>query len=554
MYQSEITELNNTWVEKELANMVKADFPQLTGMTLSYREWLSLINTHLTTLYGRFADWSNNLGLFEYDLGRRQNSSLIVNNVEDLLTIDEKTISLTLQCEEQNKALADKAVQYINEFKQKNDICSLTSAAEILGVLPYEPGDPKEQSQGALNRYYVVFPKDSTERHNLRNHVLTDYSKIGLLGLIVSLMASLYDESTLFSYPFWGTTPTQRRGKIFWRGENAYYGTSLASLYRSTEFKTLPPEVFECIRKMRQDTCGELFDQLEAPLSWSKKISNVNYLALMQHYGLRTEMLDVTSDFKTALFFACCKWIPADTDKRIISYGHWEPLNNCDFENKDSRKSVASLGGDSRYGVLYQEPVEIEDLMWLVVNNPAAETLFGTTEDGLDKGQREYLAALNHIIPVGYQPFQRCKSQHAYMLVEDGVIDCLKSVRFEKAKFRLSEDICDWVYHEMDSGKKIYPEGDSIPDIGPYIEKIANSHVFNKSEFDHYCEGRKMIIADKDRLKENLKSHGYYIRDTDIKPLTEKEAEEINRQYTFGDAVKTSGINFKPKAQGVYII
>ena len=85
MYQLEITELNNTWVEKELANMVKADFPQLTGMTLSYREWLSLINTNLTTLYGRFADWSNNLGLFEYDLGRRQYLSLIVNNVEDLL-------------------------------------------------------------------------------------------------------------------------------------------------------------------------------------------------------------------------------------------------------------------------------------------------------------------------------------------------------------------------------------------------------------------------------------------------------------------------------------
>ena len=66
------------------------------------------------------------------------------------------------------------------------------------------------------------------------------------------------------------------------------------------------------------------------------------------------------------------------------------------------------------------------------------------------------------------------------MVVEDGFIDCLKSVRFEKAKFRLSEDICDWIYHEMDNGKKIYPEGDSIPEISPYFEKIANSHVFNK--------------------------------------------------------------------------
>lgn len=47
-------------------------------------------------------------------------------------------------------------------------------------------------------------------------------------------------------------------------------------------------------------------DNFDAIKYWSP--SAVNYLALAQHYGIKTPLLDLTSNFKTALFFACCKY------------------------------------------------------------------------------------------------------------------------------------------------------------------------------------------------------------------------------------------------------
>lgn len=83
-----------------------------------------------------------------------------------------------------------------------------------------------------------------------------------------------------------------------------------------------------------------------------------------------------------------------------------------------------------------------------------------------------------HVIPVGYQPFNRCRSQHAYMVL--GIQDLYLDAQFDKAKFLLDEDFCEWIYEEMGKGEKIYPHKD-VPDITKYISKIANTHIFSKS-------------------------------------------------------------------------
>ena len=75
-------------------------------------------------------------------------------------------------------------------------------------------------------------------------------------------------------------------------------------------------------------------------------------------------MLDFTSDLKTALFFACCKY----------ENGKWEPLKRNDFESKRSRPKVSRIGGDSRYGVIYSCLSEIADLeRRMQVNDAKAE-------------------------------------------------------------------------------------------------------------------------------------------------------------------------------------
>lgn len=118
--------------------------------------------------------------------------------------------------------------------------------------------------------------------------------------MVVNLMVSFYRDGLLCTYPGVGTMITQPRGKLFWRGENASYGSSKPSIYRSTG--NLSPGIFQAVTKMRYDECGKLLDQMEAPLQWSRQISDVSYMAIMQHYGLPTHMLDITGDIKTALF------------------------------------------------------------------------------------------------------------------------------------------------------------------------------------------------------------------------------------------------------------
>lgn len=82
-------------------------------------------------------------------------------------------------------------------------------------------------------------------------------------------------------------------------------------------------------------------DKFDAVRHWSA--SSINYVALAQHYGIKTPMLDITSDLKTALFFACCKY---ENDQ-------WRPMTRNDFANSNKK-----------YGILYRSPTEITDMMW----------------------------------------------------------------------------------------------------------------------------------------------------------------------------------------------
>ena len=61
--------------------------------------------------------------------------------------------------------------------------------------------------------------------------------------------------------------------------------------------------------------------------------------------------------------------------------------------------------------------------------------------------------------------------------------DLFLDKRFDKFKIRLSEDICSWIYEEMDRGGAVYPN-DDIPDISAEIEGINSITGFSSNVFE----------------------------------------------------------------------
>ena len=176
-------------------------------------------------------------------------------------------------------------------------------------------------------------------------------------------------------------------------------------------------------------------------------------------------------------FFACCKYVGKGR------LAHWEPLRKKDFEAINSRRNVAKLGGDSRFGVIYQIPSELADLLWMNAVD------FSDHLTDFPDSMKEILQIHNNIIPTGYQPFFRSRLQSAYMLMPSSQdYDMLKDSVFAKLKFRLNENLCEWIYREMGKGDKIYPKDDT-PELSKYISAFSRNDItFSRSIFDNYCK------------------------------------------------------------------
>lgn len=507
-------ELDNTVHERYVSDLLKqSDIPVL-GATYSYKKQLEIVQSHLRTMYGNMADWNYNLELY-LNSEERQYATIFAERVSDTLEIPIQALEMAIKCEDDNNLLLNTVYEEFDNWNRTHNINSLCKSAEILGVLPLVDDGKR------VNEYYVIYPVDVNDRKLLREHILKEY--LNILIIVVQLLVTMYKDGNLLSYPFVGTMITQARGRMFWRGENAYYGSSKPSILRTNN--GIPPKIAEIITKLKYDECGFFLDRIDAVRNWNCRYGNVNYMALMQHYGLPTHMMDITSDIKTALFFACCKW---ENNGKL---SRWVPLTKYDFEKADSRPFVSNIGGDSRYGMIFKARAEIEDLMWLAVKSPK-----DTDENAA------HLQAANHVIPAGYQPFGRCKAQHAYILL--GENDLYMDAHFDKAKFRLDEDFCRWIYEEMDCGKKIYPY-DDVPDITESISQIANTKFFSKSVFDNYCNVRNMKSEDKQRLKQILLKHGFFISENEIKYIDEDILRQINNEYTVERAFQIADIDIK---------
>ncbi len=490
-------------MDKEDKKILLQDFPKIlrenADVTMRYQAYLQIVNDYLMTIYGEYADWARCID--EYFKSDYYNKNYhYVHNCEEIPLLNGNDIENMIKQEEQYSSRVAELLSISEKTDNYKGTDITHTIARILGIHP-------DISNNSLYNWIISREYLNSDQYNqVKSNFEKNQNLINLAGIVLS---DLFRNGFCLEFPVVGRVMIQQKGRYYFRGENAYYGVSKPGIYRGLKEHTIPQYVQAAIEILRYYECWNLLDRFDAVKRWGN--SSVNYMALSQHYGLKTKMMDVTSDLKTALFFACCKW---GDDQR------WHPLKRDEIEHVDSREYVSSIGGDSRYGIIYRCPTEINDMKWAISDEKVG---------------------LNIIIPVGYQPFMRCSQQYGYMLmIDDQDYDMMQDPLFDKFKIRLDEDFCLWIYEEMDKGKAIYPHAD-IPNIEQYITPINKQNCFSEETFKTFVEGVRVNSNGEKRLRKSLQGYGYYII-PQISHLSDQELNTINKIYDVEVACSKIGI------------
>ena len=186
-----------------------------------------------------------------------------------------------------------------------------------------------------------------------------------------------------------------------YRGQSADYGKCPPSLYRND-----PSEIDLLIARIKEIQFESVLGTHPAVIDIIKNGFHVNFKGLAQHYSLKTELLDLTSDILVAAFFATCSY-------------------SC-----EANKYLPRTG--SQIGVVYKT------LQLALSSHPEAN----------NKMKFDI---------VGLQPFCRPAEQKAYSYV----LYSGETFPAHKLMFRQSRKSAEKVYEIFEGGEKLFPE-DSI--------------------------------------------------------------------------------------------
>lgn len=479
---------------QEFKNALPKGLRDVAKVSMNYQHYWSIVNSHLKTIYGEYADPQRCLEDYHNSTQYKKNRQSI-RRCPDIPIIGMDEIGAFIKEEEEYDRLVK---QVCAVWEEEDSLDKTFRLASLLGLLP-------EKNPNTIYRYLIAKERILADGKQTELMIRAKENS-NLLMVMSNILAKLLLNCFTAEYKLVGSIITQFPGRYYYRGENAYYRTSKASRFRSQD-TDLPRWAQEFIYILRLYQCWDTFDQFDAVRKWG--ISSINYMALAQHYGFRTQIMDITSNLKIALFFACCKY----TDN------HWEPLQKGDFEHRNSRKSISQRNGDSRYGVIYQCPAEIADMCWHT-----------------EKKVPEFKT----IAPVGYQPLMRCSQQYAYMMKVNEEYDLYQDMRFNKFKFRLTEEICEWIFEEMEQGDAVYPRKD-IPDISREIYSLNHQTEILKSVFDAAADDFKLNDVQRKSVRVFLEERGFRIVDS-VSIIDPVRLEKINKEYPADLATKISGV------------
>lgn len=292
-----------------------------------------------------------------------------------------------------------------------------------------------------------------------------------------------------------GNVITQGQSNSFYRGENKRFPQCVASIFRGHELEDeeeLKKHLF--ISKLRIEEFTRFLCRFEIVKYWMNNYGSVLFDPLAQHYGLATEWLDITSDLEIALFFATCKW---SKDER-----GWKPISKEDIQTEDEQ-----------YGVIFHVP--------------ECQANIRTNMDQLNN---------NRILPIGYQPFMRCHSQHAYGICMRKPTPLQDDIMFEKLYFKHDEDFSREIFENMDQGRKVFPR-EGINGFEDVIDTIKELKVFSKEAYYNVLEREEYYSSDAEARKA-LKG----VDILDESPIPTNQIKETNQKYSGFSIEKEYGI------------
>lgn len=456
------------------------------------------LEKYLISLYGERGSFETNLKLYFSD-PIHQCRTYTASSVADVCEISEDDIkSSIVRFDWINKRVNSMVAKYDSYKGNVPDAVSL-ELAQNMGLCP-----GNISVVDTLFPFIMNFQRETEDKLNdMLNMAL---KKPNIISVMVSVMMDGLRYGQIIEHKghkVW----SQGYVRNYYRGENAYYRSSKPSCFRNLGVGDTAV-VNQYVRTLQMTEFSIWLNSLSFINKWP--YGDVFHGAIAQHYGIPTNGMDVTSDLRTALFFACCKY----------ENGTWRPLKDSEFESPDSRAEVKSMGGDSRYGLLFNLSADISSISSFVSNDDLHIT---------------------SVTPIGIQPFVRCAAQSGFIIEAGPSYDMYKDYGFNMCKFRLSRHICDWIFQEMDSGQKIYaPElCNSIDDI---VMNIKNLKCFSKAAFDIFKEYYHKD-EDRDVILNLLHEHGYEIIDDEIKICSEERKQELEntwfRNYNFSELRET---------------
>ena len=270
--------------------------------------------------------------------------------------------------------------------------------------------------------------------------------------------------------------PTSLDYGVLYRGQGRYYGKCLPSLYRR---EMTEESIF--VEHVRIAEFRLFLEQFDITQRFEEAGYVVDYIGLAQHYGLKTDVLDVTSDIKVSMFFAMC-----DYDEDTASY---KPK----AENKEYVGYI--------YSILTNESSKSPD-------NPLC--VFS-----------------NKVNVIGLQPFQRPGRQkgYAYHVGKEGMLSGYLY------SFSYTKEDSEAIYNNFHRGADLWCKDDIVDTA----KVIANTKTFSSKAVSLAVKmfgGTKSVNK---RVKE-LRLTGYNIVSrrkqpwyTVKKPLAEQEWIDIQR-------------------------
>lgn len=251
------------------------------------------------------------------------------------------------------------------------------------------------------------------------------------------------------------------------RGQNKYYSECNASKFRgnpsylSLIIEDLRVEEFKNVMHTHPYVKAEIENDL-----------NFDHVALAQHYGLKTNMIDLTNNLSVALFFAVT----------YCEKGQYFPMSNS-----------------SEPGVLYFFPPELE--------------FFD-----------------DRFTPVGWQIFPHPSAQRAFGLFLSNKENLNEVEGVQTYLFNHDIDISNSIFRHFNNGKILFPQ-DQFSDK---LSVISETRTFSQITYQNVISQHKLSIQVQSEMNQLIKNKKIDIVKNSIFAFSDDELTEIMKKVETG--------------------